>query len=72
MFLFLYKDGTTKEAYKGFDPKDPDWSKMGDVQEVYPIKQVLVPQMKLVVKSKQVQQEAAQKPKPKTTRKKKT
>ncbi len=50
MYLFKYKDGTVKEAYQGFDQKAPEWSMMEGVEEVMPVKQVLIPQMKLVPK----------------------
>lgn len=52
-YLFKYKDGTVKEAYQGFDKNNPEWSKMEGVEEVFPVRQVLVPQMKLVPKPKE-------------------
>lgn len=66
MYLFKHKDGKVTEAYPGFDQKNPEWSKMEGVEEVMPVKQVLIPQMKLVPKPA-----AAAAPKPATTRKKK-
>ena len=68
MYLFKYKDGKVTEAYPGFDQKNPEWAKMEGVEEVMPVKQVLIPQMKLVPKPAVSK---APESKPKQTRKKK-
>jgi hypothetical protein len=61
-YIFKHKDGKAQEAYPGFDPKNPDWSKMEGVCEVYPVNKILVPELKLVVKPKNSETQAASKP----------
>ncbi len=51
MYLFKKTDGTLVEAPEDFDPKEPDWNRMQEVEEVLVIGKVLVPQMKLVPKT---------------------
>ncbi len=53
MYLFRKKDGVLVEAPEDFDPKEPDWNQMQEVQEVLVISKVLVPQLKLVPKTQQ-------------------
>ncbi len=53
MYLFRKKDGSLEEAPQDFDPKEPDWSRMQEVQEVLFISKILVPQLKLVPKTMQ-------------------
>ncbi len=50
MYLFRKKDGSLVEAPEDFDPKEPDWNHMQEVEEVLVISKVLVPQLKLVPK----------------------
>lgn len=52
MHLFSYSDGTIVPAHAGFDPNNPDWEQLRDVNEVLCVNKVLVPQMKLVPKPK--------------------
>ncbi len=51
MYLFRKKDGALVEAPEDFDPKEPDWNHMQEVEEVLVISKVLVPQLKLVPKT---------------------
>ncbi len=51
MYLFKKNDGSLVEAPEDFDPKEPDWNSMQEVEEVLVISKILVPQMKLVPKT---------------------
>jgi len=51
MYLFKKNDGSLVEAPEHFDPKEPDWNLMHEVEEVLVISKILVPQMKLVPKT---------------------
>ena len=57
MYLFVKNDGSIEEAYQGFDPKEPNWDRLRDVNEVLYVSKVLVPQLKLVPKPKDEQDE---------------
>ena len=52
MHILKKYDGTL-ELIEDFDEKNPDQALLQDVQEVYPITKILVPQLKLVPKTKE-------------------
>jgi len=53
MYIFKYYSGELKEAPDGFNPDNPDFSILQDVDEVLCINKILTKQMKLVAKSKE-------------------
>ena len=52
MHILKKYDGTL-ELIEDFDEKNPDQALLQDVQEVYPITKILVPQLKLVPKTRE-------------------
>ena len=50
MYLFKYNDGTIREAYRNFDPNNPDFYQLEGVSEVLVISKILVKQVKLVAR----------------------
>lgn len=53
MYVFKFSNGDLKEAPVDFNPDNPDFEQLKDVEEVLCISKILVKQMKLVVKSKE-------------------
>lgn len=69
MYLFKTKDGAIGPAPEDFDPKNPDWSHLQEVQEVLVINKVLVPEIKLVPKTIRSEKDA---PEPRSSPKSKS
>ena len=53
MYIFKMRTGELKEAPSNFNPDNPDFTILEDVNEVLCINKILVKQMKLVVKQKE-------------------
>lgn len=52
MYILKKLDGSL-QMVEDFDEKNPDQDLLKDVEEVYPVTKVLVPQLKLVPKTKE-------------------
>ncbi len=68
MYLFRKTDGSITPAPDDFDPQNPDWSHLHDVQEVMVVSKVLVPQIKLVPQNPGTKHENTRKSAPKTSK----
>lgn len=55
MYIFKLHDGSLEEAPEGFDPNNPDFNDLADVDEVLVIGKELVKQVRLVPKPKEEQ-----------------